>query len=291
MKVLIQHNFNSGLGDFMKNIASYMDALEPLKEKGYEINLYINLYKNRYVDKPFFKKLFSKETCDFFDNITESINGITSNIYEDYRYFSSAYNPQSPGVHQWDIFFDGEPEILNIKIIDARQAYDYRKFYDKLPSFGDEVMNRVNDFLSKNNNFNFIHVRTSDIIDSDNVRYDKIANKILSMSEETELPFYLGTNNQYIYNKLKSSDKIILYNFPSFSKYSNDMNGYKNFNSINDENDDILLNRLFDIASEMVLSSHSNEIYTFNDYNWISQFLFYPICVRRDTIKLTSINI
>jgi len=291
MKILIQHNFTSGLGDFMKNLASYMDALLPMKNMGYEINLYINLYKNCYVDKPFFKKLFSDDVCNFFDNITESIHSIGAHNYEEYKYHRSSHNPQSPGVHQWDVFFDGEPINFDIKYIEARQAYDNKIFYEKLPTFSNEITERVNNFLDKNPKFNFLHVRTSDTIDANNERYDKIVDKILSISKDTELPFYLGTNNQYIYEKLKIDDKIIVYDFPSFSKYSNDMNGYKNLHSINDTNDDILLNRLFDIAAEMVLVSHSNEIYTFNDYSWISQFLFYPICLRRDTIKLTNINI
>lgn len=291
MKILIQHNFNSGLGDFLKNITDYINALTPLKNKGYKIVLYINLYKNCYVDKPFFKTLFSPETYNFFDEIIESSDTIYGKSYNEYLYYRSSHYPQSPGIHQWDIFFDGEPENIDIKYIDASSAIRLGQYPIELPVFSQEVMNRVDQFIEQHKSYNFFHVRTSDVIDVSTERYDLIIEKLCSVTKEIETPFYLGTNNKYIYKKMKSLNKIITYEFPNFDRFDNDMNAFKNFKPVDESNDDTLLNRLLDICAEMVLSSYAEEIYMFKDYNWISNFLFYPICLRKETLKLTEINL
>lgn len=291
MKILIQHNFNSGLGDFLKNITDYINALTPLKDKGYKITLYINLFKNSYINKPFFKTLFSHETYNFFDEIIETSTPIYSTSYNEYLYHFSSHEPQSPGIHQWDIFFEGEKENIDIKYLEASNAHRLSEYPIKLPVFGKKVIKRVKKFIKRHKIYNFLHVRTSDIIDSSTERYDLIINKLSLITGESEIPFYLGTNNKYIYEKMKGLDNIITYEFQSFDKFNNDMNAFKNLKPIDKSNDNILLNRLLDICAEMVLSSYAKEIYSFSDYIWISNFLFYPICLRKQTLKLTRITL
>jgi hypothetical protein len=293
MKILIQHNFCTGLGEFIRNITHYMFLLKPYKNNGYEIHLLINLRENKYVNKPFFERLFSKDICDYFNSITETPIPIHSNEYNGFKYFMSAHEPQKPGVHQWDIFFDNiEGFDFEIpKIYSGTLIRDNLKL-DTLPTFSKEITSRVNNFIENNSiNFNYLHIRTSDILDDDNNRYDEIIGKIHKILDSHNNKFYLATNNKYIYDNLKNNSKILTYHFNMIELISNDMNGFiLNNEDFNEENGDILIERLFNITTEMVLSSLSNSIYYYTDSFLMSEFLFYPICYSNNSIELIKIE-
>lgn len=292
MKILVQHNFSSGLGDFTRNIVQYMYLLRPCKDMGYEINLYINLRGNKYVDRPFFKKLFSEKTYNFFNSIVESPNAITSKVLNEYNYVLSAHDPQSPGIHQWDLFTDNS-NLTDFKLIrtDAGHILINNIKIDNFIFFSEEVESRVTDFLKKYPKpFDIIHIRTSDIIDKTTHRYDEIISKILNLISNKSEYFYLATNNKYIFNKLKQEEKIIFYEFKNIDKYSNDINAFTFIDSkFNNNEDDSLINRLFDTTSEMAIFRHSKNIYCYSDLGWVSNFLFYPIYFSKNSINLINI--
>lgn len=59
MKLLIQHNFNTGLGDMYNDMVEYMTTTKKYKEMGWEVHLIFCLYNNKYIrEKDFIKISF-----------------------------------------------------------------------------------------------------------------------------------------------------------------------------------------------------------------------------------------
>ena len=293
MNVLIQHNFTSGLGDFIADVSHYLTILKELKNEGYEIHLRISLRGNKYTNGSFFRKLFSEETCSFFDSIEEVQDTIREKNFNEYTYHSSNHSPQSPGYHHFDIFFDVPPtEQLKYKAYDAQRAHLNSLFPDVLVKFSDNVLSRVESFWKQlPEDYYFLHIRTSDIIDGDTSRYDRIINNIKKYIEETKCNFHLGTNNKHIYNNLKGHKNIFLYEFKNYDLVNNDMNAFTNGWDNKNIETDVLTERMFDICAEIISIQKASKIYFLHDISWISNFLFYPICVRKNKIELINKNI
>jgi hypothetical protein len=203
MKILIQHNFSTGLGEFIRNITHYMFLLKPYKNNGYEIHLLINLRENKYVNKPFFKRLFSKDICDYFDSITETPIPIYSNEYNGFKYFMSAHEPQKPGVHQWDIFFDNiEGFDFEIPKIYSGTLIRDNLNLDTLPTFNKEITSRVNNFIENNSvNFNYLHIIFVPTKNNNTMRISTDAEGTIRVNDLTFLQFMNEFKGKIILNK------------------------------------------------------------------------------------------
>jgi len=293
MKVLIQHNFTSGLGDFIADVSHYLTTLKEVKENGYEINLRISLRGNKYTNGPFFRKLFSEETCSFFNSIEEINETISSKEYQGYTYNYSNHQPQSPGYHHFDVFFDTPPnETIRNMGYDAQKAHLNNLFPEVLPLFHKDVIDKVESFWKKlPENYYFLHIRTSDIIDGDTSRYDRIIDNVKKYIQETNCNFHLGTNNKHIYNNLKDHENIFVYEFKNYDLVNNDMNAFTNGWDDKGISNEILTERMLDICSEIISIQKASKIYFLHDISWISNFLFYPICIRKNEVELVNKNI
>lgn len=292
MKCIIQHNFTSGLGDFISDVANYLTTFKELKKCGYEIHLIISLKDCKYTNEPFFDKLFDSETINFFTSI-EEVNDTNYELYlNNCKYHSSAHHPQLPGYHHFDVFFDVIPDNFTQNMYNTDLAYSNNKIPNLLPKFHKNIFDNVNYFYKKlPKYYYFLHIRTSDIIDIDNNRYNIIINNVKKYIDETNCFFHLGTNNKYIYQTLKTYKNIIVYDFENLDLINNDMNAYTNniFNYTIDNN--ILTKRLLSIASELLSIKNASKIYYVSDLGWTSNFLFYPICYTKNNIELINKNI
>lgn len=290
MKAVVQHNFTSGLGDFISDLSQCMSVLYPLKTQGYNIHLIISLGDNKYIKDSFFNSLFDKETKDFFDSIVELDSSILTLEYDGCKYYSSNHDPQRPGVHHFDIFFDVIPNNFQWLRFDAQRAVN-NVLPTVLPKFSNLVMNRVESFwktLPKE--YSFLHIRTSDQIDKNNNRYNKIIENIKIYLKQNDIKFHLGTNNKFIYNSLKEEKNIYTYEFKNYEIVDNDMNAFTYRTQSNQFNKEILNERLLDIATELVSIQNAKKIYYLHDVYWISNFLFYPICITKNKIPLINKN-
>jgi hypothetical protein len=295
MQILIQHNFTSGLGDFLADISHYLSILKRFKSDGYRINLRIALKNNKYTNDQFFKKIFDQNTCDFFDSIEETNDTIHSLTYNEYTYHSSNHAPQFPGYHHFDIFFDtpNQHQDLEYHGFDAQKAYSNNLFPSILPKFNNEILQRSESFVNTlPKDYYFLHIRTSDKIDKNTHRYDNIIYNIQSYIKNTNVKFHLGTNNEYIYNILKNYSNIFIYPFKNYNLINNDMNAFSNnIDYKSNITSKMLQDRLLDICAEMISIQKSKKIYFIHDVTWISNFLFYPICISKNTIELINKNI
>jgi hypothetical protein len=291
MKFLIQHNFTSGLGDFIADVSQYLPICKRLREMGYSIDLRISLNHCKYVDVPFFCELFDEETCSYFDSISEINETIYDSRFGDYVYHSSCHAPQTPGQHHVDYFFDVVPDNFSFINYSAERIYRSNLLPEIIPSFGSRVMDKVDYFWKKiPENYSFLHIRTSDIIDSNNERYNRVVTKVLEYLETNNEMFHLGTNNKYIYNKLKNNEKIIVYDFENLDVVNNDMNAFTNNHSKQNTNSEILKNRLFEICAETISIERASKIFLVCDLSWVSNFLFYSLSKTKKGVELIKKN-
>jgi len=291
MKAIIQHNFTSGLGDFIADLSHYMTIFEEIKQKDYEIHLKISLNSNKYVKNPFFSFLFDEKTISFFDSIEENNEIISDFEYQGCRYFGSNHSPHSPGVHHFDIFFDVIPENFRFDVYDCQRIHLNNHIPKIIPGVSNEILNNVKCFWEKiPKNYSFLHIRTSDIIDQNNIRYDRIINNVERFIKETNINFHLGTNNEYIFKVLQKNPNIHVYNFKNYDMISNDMNAFFNGRINKNIESEILIERVKDIFTEMVSITNSKQIFYVYDISWISNFLFYPLGVKENKIPIISKN-
>lgn len=287
-KVIIQHNFRTGLGDMVSDMSEYMTISSKLKEIGYEIHLIFCLNSNRFVKENIFYKIFDEETCGFFSSVIETFVPIYGLEYEGTKYHYSSHDPQEPGRHRWDLFISELPpnEIKKVRF-SATEIKSLNKTLPPItPKFNKTIIDKVYKF-EENVNFNdsvFLHIR---LIDSEvnNERHLKICESISSYITNIKELIYLGTNNTFIYNYFKSNDKVVLYDFKTLEYLDNDVNRIDNYVGEN-----VLIERLYDIITEMVLIKNVNKIYHYSDISWVSNFYFYGLSQRSGDIEINDIK-
>lgn len=279
MEALIQHIFFSGVGDFIADFSTYFDLAHALKSKGYKVHLRLVLHKNKYVNKLFLKEIFTRDTLNVFDTIEENVDSIYDKKYNNFKYFESLHDPQEPGIHHIDVFYTEIPDNIAIK----SKAYNSDKVYhtDIIPmlplTFNDNIINTANEFNKKYTTpFHFLHVRTRDDCRRNNNELDVLINNVHKHLEQTNDVLHIGTNNEYIHKNLKKLKNIITFDYKVHDKIWNQLNTSV-VNSNNTSSEDILLQRLIDTLAEMVSIQSREKIYIVSDYNWTSNFLFYPL--------------
>jgi hypothetical protein len=288
MEILIQHNFTSGIGDFFIAMSEYMTYCKKLKNIGYKINLYINLSQNKYLNYPskFIKQILDKETLDFFEEITEEYQSI--NNYKDYRYWKSGHNPDSPGLHRWDIFVNNHiPQDLIFQPLSTlllQVSFPINVDNIIYPKFNDEIEEKAKIFIKQYNNYNFFQVRLED--GKENINHNLFIDKIQKIINNNEI-FHIGTNSKSIFYLFQNHPKTTFYPFKNFDLIDNQHNiGHRlKFTNLNDNI--ILEERLIETIVEMTSIKHANNIYYYSDYIWPSSFLFYSLLVS----KKKAINI
>lgn len=249
-----------------------------------------------YSDRPgFFQKIFNNETLSYFSSVTELQTPIHSRIYNNAWYFDEWRNPTSrPGEHHWDLFVDDEyfastlltnnssPELRNTGL-----SY-FRYYSDKIftnnntlikgiyPKFTNYIEDKINKFLQiLPKDYNFLHMRmrrSNTELNGDTAFMERLYNFI----DNQELPLYLGTNSDFIFNALKTHKNIFV---------------YKTDSSIS--NSDATLNHMHinycDLVAEMACVKNAKKVLSYAEFAWVSNFLFYASLYNRD-LKLEPIT-
>lgn len=269
MKVLVQHTFNSGLGDFLNCIYEYFETCYNLKENGYNefiLKLYLN--NNSYFQKDDFFYFFKKEKFqEIFNNIEIIDEPIRTNNYENMGLVSTIGGAQ-PGAHLWDLYVE---DSNNVKIKNYIRYYSYIK--PNLPFidiFNERIIDNYNNLKKIYNldNYVSIYYRTEDL--NDNIEtyenYKEVFNTIIKNSEK----IYVCSNSFLLKKYLKKfSNKIIIYDIIGEEINGNHSNYDKFY--FNDKNITDLRTEF--AIYEMLTLSDSNEINFFTVYNRESNFL------------------
>lgn len=274
MKAIIQHNFTTGIGDFICDLSESMHVALELKKLGYEIHLRLNLLRNKYSKEPILRKILSEETLNFFATVEEFTNPITDLEVEGTTFWFAAHHPQKPGTHRWDIFADRVSENILRTKFDANTAA-IGVMPQIMPQFSIPIMSRVEHF-TKNlpERYNFLQLR---IVDSekDNNRLDTVYDMAMSLISTLDTQVHVGTNNKYLYNRLIDCSKVTTYNFTTVDKLGNDLNATDLYTG-----EDVFLERLYDNIAEMASIAKCDKIYYYSDHNWVSNFLYYALCTN-----------
>lgn len=288
MKLIIQHNWTSGLGDMYAAATEYLNYAHQFKQEGFYTKLIFSLNgintKNKYINNKielsdiFDTTLFNK----VFDEIYITEKPISYRSTEGCDYIYSAYMPNNPhpGGHWWDVFSD--TSSLNSYNISIPNFNAYLTFKDSnkikiLPKFNSIVYEKEKVFLKEfiTQAYSFIHIRYNDYsIKEINPTFMSYTNKIKQKIQNANQLFHIGSNNQYILDYLCELENTRKYKISNIDLFSND-HPY----SMNNPNIDepILINRLYDNLAEMVSVRNCNKIYYLSAYSWISNFLFYGL--------------
>ena len=286
MKLLIQHNFKTGLGDMYNDMVEYMTTTKKYKEMGWEVHLIFCLYNNKYIREKVFDKIFDDETINYFDSVEEVFEPIREKKYKEYYYNVSAHEPQQPGTHRWDIFVNSEMDRIEI----FRLPLDLFKIkVEKLtkPQFKKFLIDGANDFVkSIGKRYNFLHIRNMDS-EKNETKYSDLKIQFTNFLDQNKDIFHLGTNNRFLDESLKNLGNVKTYKFTTFDSIDNELNATRN-SKLSDKQ---LLQRFFETIQEMISIRSTKKIYSYTDFGWISLFLLYGILEgnkkEKDFIKIS----
>jgi hypothetical protein len=292
MKIVIQHNFSTGLGDLYCACTEYLNFIKPFKERGYETELIFSLnshnFVNKYIGNCELSDLFDINSFNVFDKITSRQLAYSEKNYNGAKYVHTQYGPKDPGIHWWDVFVDGEYNINNYPNYCPLSYLKDRKRPSLLPIFNKEVYKRCDAFLNtlpsthhtiQFRYYDYCKLLNEPLISALNIFKDKINNS-------TE-HFHIGSNNEHFLNTLSSLQNVHTYKFNNLDLFSNDHSYFFYNKSINK---DLLLDRIYDNLAEMVSYKYSATITHFSVLNWISNYLYYAFVNSENEVKFINIG-
>ena len=269
MKVLIQHNFTSGLGDFLSCIYDYFKNCENLKKIGYnEFSIKFYLNKNVYLHKESFFEFFKLETFQkVFQTIEIVDDPITDKHYNGMdRIFS--IGDVSPGSHLWDLFIEtGYNESVKESII----HYSYVKpDLSYLDLFNDRVVKKYNELKESHrlDKYSTIYCRTHDLQDDEDTypHFDEEFTQIIKNNDKVFV-----ASNSFLFKEYikKFGDNVITYDIPCENVAGN----HYDYNRVfYDEKEKLHIRTEF-VIYEMLTLSDSTEVNFFTLWGRQSNFL------------------
>ncbi len=278
MKAIIQHNFNSGLGDCIVAIAEYIENIKYLKNLGFSTTLKINTNENKYysnldlfdlIDKNLFVSYF--DTIEYIQNTETSYFGFIN------KHIS--YGAKKPGMHWWDLFIDTDQ---NIPIITFDQNhYEFNNV--KNSSIKINFTKNILDYTTKILSFNItsLYLRLKDYNDDIN-NISKTTLKYISDIYKQFNYVFICSNSYSIKEYIRSlyPEKTILLQSPLEKElgyhYSSNLSSNDRYSS---------KIRTHITLAEMFILSKSNQIFFHTEWDRISNFLF-PSYVNRVPITV-----
>jgi hypothetical protein len=268
MKAIIQHTFNSGLGDCTVAISEYIDTAKTLKSIGYDhIELKICTTNNLYYNDLNLFDLFNISDFSIFDDI-EHIKYPIKQIHN-YNISYISYGAKEPGLHWWDLFLDTDtPKDFKISFF-PQNGYSFRD----IPNY--TVVNFSKDIVEKFNNIELkkqycaLHVRTLDLQDEFYL-YEQNKTKIKKIYDEHK-NVLVCSNSSPIKKELLKINSTLHIEQP-LEESMGSHHCYRNIIS-----DDLAKEKTIMTIVEMLAIAHSEKIYLLTSWGRISNFLFYPL--------------
>jgi len=150
MKIIIQHNWTTGLGDLFCGSTEYLNFIKQYKDLGYETKLifsYNGVTGNKFIGVNPFEDIFDVESFNLFDSIeVVSISNFSKEL-EGCEFRHSQYmNTPKPGHHWWDIFSDVELIHTNYPNYSPTSFLNEKKEPEIFPKFNYNVYKKLEDF-------------------------------------------------------------------------------------------------------------------------------------------------
>lgn len=270
----------------------YLNFVKNLKEKGYKTKLIFSFNGesnlNHYIGYNSLDKIFDLNTFNLFDDIVVLERPITSLTYDGLKYHHSQYGATKPGQHWWDVYFDEIPNNITYPNYDPR-SFLYKNIKPNIfPKFNSEVYDRAQNFLKRiNKEHNFLQVRYLDYNNNIETDFLKKVDILYDKIKKSKSSYHVGGNNKIVNEKFSKLPNVIKYDFKNLSLFSNDHSYYHHNRNIPN---DVLLDRLYDNLAEMVSVSYTNKIFLFTKFSWISNFLYYGLCMNKNKVDFNLIN-
>ena len=269
MELYIQINFSSGLGDFFAYFYEVYFFSKDMKNKGYSINVII--HTNNKID---FKKIFKENYYHVFNSFEVKSNLTNHLDFVNYKVVNTNLN--SFGSHSWELFAPiefNEPFIFK-KFINASKL-DYSAILD-FPKLNSNISNNIDNFMTdkKLENFAVIHFRDrDDIADKHNLQLlnNNLEKFFLDEKVSKKIENIIQNNTQVFVCSNNVNIKILLNKlYPNIITYEDDIQ--KTVKRTYSDHD--YLNHCI---TEFYIMSKATKIFSFNNYNWISNFLIYGL--------------
>lgn len=284
MKALIQHNFTSGMGDFLNCIYEYYITCEKLRRLGYnefELKLYIkpNCYLN---DDSFFDFFDINFFKTIFDKVEIVQNPITNKHFNNLNYIITV-GTNEPGRHLWDLFLEERTGGYGINCF---TTYSYQKPQTEyLNFFNENLIKEYKNLRSKNNLYDYasIYYRTHDLEDNTSTysSFDEEFKRII----ENNNSVYVSSNSFAFKEYIRKFGKnIITYDIPKEKEIGN----HFGHNHELDDSLDILHTRTKYVLFEMFSLADSKEVNFFTLWTRPSNFLLLSK-VKNTNIKTFSL--
>jgi len=297
MKILIQHNWGTGLGDFYCAATEYTNFVSFFKEKGFQTELILSFNPptgNKFIGFTEFEKIFDINSFSVFDNIIVRKDTIKNETIGNLKYILTQYGP-GPGQHWWDIFSDETlneyqktPNYNSDRVIEiAGNGQINLSKPNILPKFNQEVYNKCDRFFEKvPEDSQFLHIRYVDWHRRETQELKNIVRDLRDFITIKGGNFHVGTNNQYILENLSIMNNVYTYEYSNMDILPNDHTYYWFNQHISD---DILLDRLYDNLAEMVSLTRPKKFYQLSIVSWHSNFLYYGLINRNSNFNFERI--
>jgi|LakMenE18May11ns_1017448.scaffolds.fasta_scaffold9959291_7 hypothetical protein len=299
MKILIQHNWGTGLGDFYCAATEYTNFVNFFKEKGFKTELILSFnppIENKFIGFTEFEKIFDINSFKVFDDISVRRYTIKDQTIGDLKYIATQYGP-GPGQHWWDIYLDEKPMDYPMtpnyntdRVIEiAGQGQINTSKPNILPKFNHEVYTKCDKFFTKiPEDCQFLHIRYVDWHRRETQELKNIVRDLKTFIINKGGNFHVGTNNQYILESLAKIDNAHTYEYSNINILPNDHTYYWFNKHISDE---ILLDRLYDNLAEMVSLTRPKKFYQLSILGWHSNFLYYGLINRSTEFEFERIHL
>lgn len=267
MKAIVQHNFNSGLGDCIVAIAEYIENIKYLKNLGFTTTLKINTNENKYYSNLDLFDLIDKNLfISYFDTIEYIQN--TESSYPGFINKHISYGAKKPGMHWWDLFIDTDQ---NIPIITFNQNH-YEFSNVKNNSIKINFTKNILDYTTKILSFNVtsLYLRLKDYNDDINNISETTLKHISDIYNQFNYVF-ICSNSYPIKEYIRSlyPKQTVLLQSPLEKElgyhYSSNLSSGDRYSS---------KIRTYITLAEMFILSKSNQIFFHTEWDRISNFLF-----------------
>jgi hypothetical protein len=278
MKIIIQSNFSSGIGDLIVGMSEYLTLSNILKNHNCATELIFSYNNNKYLNNiKYLFDIIDKQTFNSFNSFYINHNHIQNDTINDCKHIYSLGNAR-PGSHWWDLYADEEAKSL---IHDNGYLNIFAQIYrgfnlptkisiiqPKFTSFFNDYIYKIKQKLFDNKKYSVFYFRNKDGHNYNNV-YSKHEKEITELIRNSSMP-YICSNSKELKQHIKQivSNSIIFevmeynnidYHFPA-KNYSND--------------DEILKNIVLQAFVDIALLRDSEQIYLLTDWHRVSNFLF-----------------
>lgn len=257
----IQLNIATGLGDLLADFLSCIDAAKFLKSLNYYVTFAYSLHGNIYPEGPnILEKVFHTSMFNIFDKISEINIPTTSLNIDNMKFFKGEHIHAVPGAHHIDLYLSSIPENFALRPYSAEAKIRTNINYNERVLFTENIENKLFNFRKTlPEEYVFLHIRRST-----NNNIDTLASSIKKFvaSNYPNTNIHVGSDQILMVDELKNENHFFAYSFSDeYNHLSNNTQCIK----------------FIDTFAEMASIRHAKKILAYNEYGWVSNFLFYAI--------------